>query len=548
MINRLVDPINLNAESEALLMNALSQLGNGYCYLPAGTMLNSFTLDAGLQIPCVIELKNTLIKRASVSHPDQCRYEAIDIKELGSGTYGIVYEVLKTLNVTDTGIIGKNHNKRVVKFLKLRANDIKEIENEVILTNLSNGLKIKPEIIVVPNSDGSTDVILIMEKLSGMELFDFMVLDKEKNLINTQQRLKITLNLLKAYKKQIYDKGIIHRDLKPENIYINEKTGEIVIYDFGYARDLQSSGQNFHRVQGTLGYIAPETFAGKITRTTDLYSLAIIIACLWGADEPPEVQVFEPYTFKNLRAFLFNSKNKFPVKVANMFYDLLESMTLKDPNARPDIDSIIADMEKIILEYHADENAYILEVTISDIAVNRTNELLEKNKKIEQILDIIKSGLAAIPIGEENVYKHFITKVDCYVLSDIKEPNAEKILAKTDAVVRYYQKIKNHLIHMRESAKKINFERTSNKNYVMNELDYWMKRVEECPANLDKIYKLCTDVLKEKVKLEKYIIDHQLVTNNNENVTPVNAKRTYEENSDMLSECPHKNKKNTYGN
>jgi tRNA A-37 threonylcarbamoyl transferase component Bud32 len=101
-----------------------------------------------------------------------------------------------------------------------------------------------------------------------------------------------------------HDKGIIHRDLKPGNVLLSlasggspeKKTGGPPlaglipkITDFGLAKRLDQTGDNWVGVMGTPGYMAPEQADAKtdlVGPASDVYSLgAILYECLTG--RPP---------------------------------------------------------------------------------------------------------------------------------------------------------------------------------------------------------------------------------------------------------------------
>ncbi|MFO7566771.1 MAG: protein kinase [Enhygromyxa sp.] len=73
--------------------------------------------------------------------------------------------------------------------------------------------------------------------------------------------------------------GVVHRDLKPANVLI-ERSGRVVITDFGIARGLQSDDATLQTggLLGTPAYMAPEQIAGeRVEAPADLYALGLIV-------------------------------------------------------------------------------------------------------------------------------------------------------------------------------------------------------------------------------------------------------------------------------
>jgi serine/threonine protein kinase/tetratricopeptide (TPR) repeat protein len=73
--------------------------------------------------------------------------------------------------------------------------------------------------------------------------------------------------------------GVVHRDLKPANVLI-ERSGRVVITDFGIARGLQSNEATLQTggLLGTPAYMAPEQIAGEeVEAAADLYALGLIL-------------------------------------------------------------------------------------------------------------------------------------------------------------------------------------------------------------------------------------------------------------------------------
>jgi serine/threonine-protein kinase len=77
---------------------------------------------------------------------------------------------------------------------------------------------------------------------------------------------------------------IIYRDLKPANLMLDDKTGRVMLVDFGIARIVRPTEKGVTAI-GTMGYAPPELFAGKVEPRSDLYSLgATVFHMLTGAD------------------------------------------------------------------------------------------------------------------------------------------------------------------------------------------------------------------------------------------------------------------------
>lgn len=77
---------------------------------------------------------------------------------------------------------------------------------------------------------------------------------------------------------------IIYRDLKPANLMIDDKTGRVMLVDFGIARVVRPTEKGVTAI-GTMGYAPPELFAGKVETRSDIYSLgATMFHMLTGAD------------------------------------------------------------------------------------------------------------------------------------------------------------------------------------------------------------------------------------------------------------------------
>lgn len=76
-----------------------------------------------------------------------------------------------------------------------------------------------------------------------------------------------------------HEAGVIHRDLKPANVLV-ERTGRVVLTDFGIARAIQGSDATLQTggLLGTPAYMAPEQVSGeRVEERSDLYALGLIL-------------------------------------------------------------------------------------------------------------------------------------------------------------------------------------------------------------------------------------------------------------------------------
>nr|XP_009934410.1 PREDICTED: death-associated protein kinase 3 [Opisthocomus hoazin] len=128
-----------------------------------------------------------------------------------------------------------------------------EIEREVdILREIQH-----PNIITLHDIfENKTDVVLILELVSGGELFDFLA---EKESLTEEEATQFLKQILDGV-HYLHSKRIAHFDLKPENIMLLDKNvpnPRIKLIDFGIAHKIEA-GNEFKNIFGTPEFVAPE--------------------------------------------------------------------------------------------------------------------------------------------------------------------------------------------------------------------------------------------------------------------------------------------------
>ena len=105
-----------------------------------------------------------------------------------------------------------------------------------------------------------------MQYVSGGSLSDLL---KSEGPLDWQRAARYVADVGEGL-LEVHERGIVHRDVKPANILWDPRRDEALLTDFGVAARLADPAA----IAGSIPYMAPEAFDGRVSPSLDVYSLA----------------------------------------------------------------------------------------------------------------------------------------------------------------------------------------------------------------------------------------------------------------------------------
>ncbi|MBN3284726.1 DAPK3 kinase, partial [Polyodon spathula] len=208
-----------------------------------------------------------------------------------------------------------------------------EIEREVnILREIQH-----PNIITLHDIfENKTDVILILELVSGGELFDFLA---EKESLTEEEATQFLKQILDGV-HYLHSKSIAHFDLKPENIMLLDKnvpSPRIKLIDFGIAHQI-TAGNEFKNIFGTPEFVAPEIVNYEpLGLEADMWSIGVITYILLSGASPFLGETKQE-TLTNISAVNYDFDEEYFMHTSELAKDFIRRLLVKDPKKRMTIE------------------------------------------------------------------------------------------------------------------------------------------------------------------------------------------------------------------
>ena len=243
-------------------------------------------------------------------------------KTLGVGSFGKVK--LASHGPTGTKVAIKILNRGRIKEMNMEPKVSRETR---ILRSFDH-----PHIIrLYEVIDTPTDIFVVMEYVSGGELFDYIV---SRGRLTEDEARRIFQQILSGIEYCHYH-GVVHRDLKPENLLLDQDHN-IKIADFGLS-NLIRDGEFLHTSCGSPNYASPEVICGSMYAgpEVDVWSCGVILYALLCGSLP-----FDDENIPNLFKKIKNGIYSLPGHLSELSRDLIPRLLVVDPLRRITIPEI----------------------------------------------------------------------------------------------------------------------------------------------------------------------------------------------------------------
>ncbi|KAI5635694.1 protein kinase domain-containing protein [Phthorimaea operculella] len=241
---------------------------------------------------------------------------------LGVGTFGKVK--IGEHQLTKHKVAVKILNRQKIKSLDVVGKIRREIQNLKLFRH-PHIIKLY-QVISTP-----TDIFMIMEYVSGGELFDYIV---KRGKLQEHEARRFFQQIISGV-DYCHRHMIVHRDLKPENLLLDHNM-HVKIADFGLS-NMMMDGEFLRTSCGSPNYAAPEVISGKLYAgpEVDVWSCGVILYALLCGTLPFDDE-HVPTLFRKIKSGIF----PIPEYLNKSVVSLLCMMLQVDPMKRASIEDV----------------------------------------------------------------------------------------------------------------------------------------------------------------------------------------------------------------
>lgn len=270
----------------------------------------------------------------------------LKIGSIIDGKYRVLHQIGKGgMSIVYLCINEKANKQWAVKEVRKNGNASSEVIRQNLLTETSILKKLHhphlPSIIDVIDQDDT--YLILMDYVEGRTLKAILdergALPQEK-VVDWAIQLASTLMYLHRQ-----DPPIIYRDMKPANVML-KPDGNVVLIDFGTAREYKDNSDGDTTCLGTKGYAAPEQYGGKgqTDARTDVYNLGATMYQLVTGKNPTK----PPYEIRPIR--------QWNPALSSGLESIIVKCTKSDPDERY---QSVAELKFALEHYREFETEYI---------------------------------------------------------------------------------------------------------------------------------------------------------------------------------------------
>ena len=250
-----------------------------------------------------------------------------------------VYTVEEQLGKGQFAVVKKCHHKEsgaegAAKFIKVKRTRASRsgLSRELIAreASLLKGINHDQIIKLYDVFDNGPEVVLVLELLSGGELFDEI---SKMDYLTEIDACIYTKQVLEAI-AYIHALKIVHLDIKPENIVLKEKSKpDIKLVDFGLAEHL-TEGQELKTMVGTPEFVAPEIVNFEsVGFYTDMWAIGVLVFVMLSGCSP-FLGDDDQETYANIASVDYEMDEEEFGKISQEAKDLIENLLVKAPKKR----------------------------------------------------------------------------------------------------------------------------------------------------------------------------------------------------------------------